>query len=758
MLKYALAFLCGILLLQQFTQLPATSSFWFMSILLVVSVFILIKKYLKLLIIFLLGFGWALTYVNWQSVWRLPDALEGRTVVIEGYIASIPNTTSQQTTFLFSLKTINQQPAHGLLRLHWRSKHNLKAGDAWQFTVRLKRIHSLLNPGSFDEEANALQTDVRASGNIIKPGNLLLSHWYHYPLTRIRQYFKIQIENLLPVSQTSPWIVALAVGERQNIAAEQWQILRNTGTNHLMAIAGLHIGMLAGVAHFCIAGLWRRIPRLTLKLPAQQAGAIAALCLAILYSALAGFSIPTQRACIMLSIFLSALLLRRQLSIWHSWSCALMIVLIMNPLDVLTESFWLSFSSIALIIYGVSKRLRPTGIWWKYGRIQWVIAVGLIPFSICLFKQFSCIAFIANLIAIPWVAFCVVPLTLLGLCVLLCSQSIGGSILWLADKMLGLLWVILTYLSHLSFAVWDITVPFWMILIAVVGMLILLIPSGFPGRWLGMVGFLPMIFYQAPTPRNGEVWLTLLDVGQGLAAVVQTHKHILIFDAGPRLNEHFDMGENIVLPFLHTLNKHRVDMLVISHGDNDHIGGAGAILKNFAVLRIKSSVPEKFTLPASLCLRGERWQWDKVDFKFLYPTLAHLNLNNDSSCVLKISSGKQHILFTGDIEKSAETYLLEQNVSDLAATILIAPHHGSKTSALDEFVAAVAPKYVLFATGYRNRYHFPHEVVMQKYQALGAHVYDTAKVGAIQIHLNAHTIQSPILYRFHHAHYWNSIF
>jgi competence protein ComEC len=760
--SWSLAFLCGILCLIQFSSIP---SLHWIDVIFIVVILIYVtnskyQKYLKLCAAFLAGFAWVLWVSHSQIAARLPSELEGKEIPLTGYIASIPNNGQHGINFLFALQKRNNLSVHGLVKLTWNNKDlKLHVGDQWQLHVRLKKPYGTLNPGGFDYEAFAFQAGITGNGYVVTKldNTLLSSHWYHYSIDRIRQYLKEKIALNLPQSATSQWIPALAIGERNDIDAADWQVLRNTGTNHLMAIAGLHIGFMAFLAHFIIESLWRRVPRLALRVPAQHAGAVAALLMALTYSAMAGFSIPTQRACLMLFIFLFALLLRRQLVAWQAWSGALLCVLLFNPLSVLTESFWLSFGSVALIIYGVSGRLSPTGLWWKWGRIQWVIAAGLVPLSIGLFQQCSLISFVANSIAIPWVGFIVVPLCFLGTFLLLFSAKLGGLILCLADKILSVLWIVLDWFAHLPGVVWYQFVPaHWMIIAGIFGMIFLLLPAGFPGRYFSVIWLLPLILYKAPAPKAGEVWLTLLDVGQGLSAVIQTEKHVLVFDAGPRFSSSFDMGESVVLPFLHSLGTKRLDMLVISHGDNDHIGGAKAITSQMPVLSIKTSVPQ--LLPGSdFCFSGLAWNWDDVNFAFLYPGTNNLDLNNDSSCVLRITSGKQHILLAGDIEKFAENELVENQWASLSANILVAPHHGSKTSAQKRFIRGVAPQYVLYPIGYRNRYHFPHPVVIKTYREFGVEQYDTAKSGAIKFVLSTTgKIAPPNFYRQDHKHYWNN--
>ncbi|MES2217037.1 MAG: DNA internalization-related competence protein ComEC/Rec2 [Pseudomonadota bacterium] len=760
MRSWIIAFVIGIVFLQQFSALPSVI-LAYAVILLTIFLFFTARKYwsyLRLPVAGLLGFAWALVYAQWHFQEKLLPEFEGKPLVITGYIHSIPMVETHGVGFLFLLTSLAGHPAHGVIKLLWGDNTVvLHAGDKWQFTAKLKKPYGTMNPGGFDYEAYAFTNNIIANGYIAnkEPTLLLSSHWYHQTLNRIRQYFAEKISQNLPASETSPWITALAIGERHDIPAPDWQVLRNTGTNHLMAIAGLHIGFIALLAHVVVTFCWRRIPRAALKMPAQHAGAVAALVMAFIYSAMAGFSIPTQRACVMIAAFLTILLLRRKPLSWQGWSVALLCVVLINPLTVLSESFWLSFASVALIIYCMSGRLAPQGLWWKLGRIQWIIAVGLLPLSIWLFQQCAFISFIANSVAIPWVGFLVAPLSFLGALLMLVSIKLGTLILIFADKILSVLWIFLAWCAHLPNVVWYQVVDDKLALLAgCVAVVILLLPAGFPGRYFSVIFVLPIVLFTPLAPAAGGVWFTLLDIGQGLSAVIQTQKHILVFDAGPRLSVNYDMGESVVVPFLHTLAAKRIDMLVISHGDNDHIGGANALLRNFPVSAIKTSVPE--LLPhADYCLQGLKWRWDGVDFEFIYPFASKLHLGNNSSCVLRVSSGAKHILLTGDIEKLAEKSLLA-SAENLPATILIAPHHGSKTSANENFITRVHPRYVLFPVGYRNRYHFPNKTVVEKYAKHHVLMLDTVNSGAIKFVMNENALMPPDLYRMQHKHYWNN--
>lgn len=760
MILISIFFALGVLFTQTFKILPPLTIAIF-----IIAIVVYYKKYplgTKLLLAFFLGFIWSLWFATEKLSWELPQKSEGKLLTITGKIVSLPAVNDHRLSFLFApdntTKNIFFKP---LFKLSWQKDFpKLIVGDQWQLKVKLKRVHSTFNPGGFDYEAFALQQGIRAQGYVVsKEKNFLLaSHWYSHPIDRVRQHIQDKINQYLPVSNTSPWISALILGERHDISPDKWEVLRNTGTNHLMAIAGLHIGFLAGFAYLLVSFLWRRIPKAALYFPAQQVAGIASLLTALIYSVLAGFALPTQRACIMLSVFLLTTLAKRKIIAWHAWSMALLLVLLLNPLSVLSASFWLSFGSVALIIYGVSGRLAPHNFWWKWGRTQWVVAIGLVPISLALFQQFSLVSFAANSIAIPWVGFLLVPLCFVGAFCVLINGTLGGYVLLLADKLLNVLWIILAWFSHWHFSAWYQIVPsYTVIIIACIGMVILLVPIGFPGRYFGLVGLLPLIFYHYPQPRFGTVDFTLLDVGQGLSAVVQTEHHVLVFDTGAKLSDSYDMGANVVVPFLRSQGIKTVDLLVVSHQDNDHIGGSSAILKQLSVKEIKSSVPERFHhARVNYCLRGDHWQWDGVQFEFLHPDKDMLHLGNNSSCVLKISTKNKSVLLTGDIEKAAEKNIVQYAANKLSANIIVAPHHGSKTSGEKQFLQAVHPQFVLYPIGYRNRYHFPHASIVHEYQLLQANAYGSAHDGAVQFVLSQENESLvPKLYRVEYSKYWN---
>lgn len=599
MLSFALAFLLGDVYLQTQSTLPYFFPVFLTTISLTLFSFFVRKKlpYAYILPALLTGYTWSLWSAQQTLSWVLPHELEGKPILVRGIIKSLPTKDDKQTHFLFQAHNLN----NATIKLTWKNaKSTLTVGDKWNLTVQLKRIHSTENPGAFDFEAWSLQNGLRASGRVVeKANNQFVTHIATANMIdQFRQAVSSRIESLLPHSQTSPWLRALIFGERSNIAQEDWQVLRRTGTNHLMAIAGLHIGLVAAFVHAAVAWCWRRSPFLLLRFPARKAGALAALIAAILYSILAGFSIPTKRACIMAIIFISSILRQQKISAWYACSLTLLLVLIYNPLSVLTESFWLSFATIALIIFGMSGRVSPSGFWWRHGRVQWVIGFGLIPLSLFFFQECSLVSFLANSIAIPWLAFLILPFCLLSTLALIINSSLAAGLLWIADQNLSYLWSILTWFSHLNLSTWHIAIPHYIYFITtLVACFLLLLPAGFPGKYVGLLWFLPLSLYQAKSPQYGDAWMTLLDVGQGLSVVIQTTSHTLIYDTGPKWNDSGDMGEQVILPYLRTQHLTSIDAMIISHGDMDHRGGMQAILNAMPVQVVYSSVPDK--IPAN---------------------------------------------------------------------------------------------------------------------------------------------------------------
>lgn len=746
MIVIALAFLGGILLIQQLPELP---QLWFGSFLIPLFWFSRNRPQLVWIPAFVAGMFWSTWTADRLLQQVLSTHLEGQDIRVEGVITDIPKRTGRTTRFIFQIEQaeFNDQvakvPPRILLRYYHRHRRirqkmpDFHAGDQWAFTVRLKRPNGFQNPGGFDYEAYLFRQGIRATGYIRErqePVQKKVSHPV-FNLNGWRQQLETRISKQMGDDELTGLVIALANGNRHQVQEDQWQRMRQTGTNHLIAISGLHIGLVAGFAFFLARYLWACSTRLVLTWPAQKAAAIAAVLMASFYASMAGFSVPTKRALIMIVVVMGALILQQRISFSRLLAFALILVLMFDPLASIDMGFWLSFSAVAVIGYGAQGRInrRPLG---QLMYIQWAVAVGLLPLMLLFFQYASMIAPIANLIAVPVFGFVVVPLVLTGVLAIIIIPGWQGNFFfdW-AAWVVRQVWMVLDWMIKWGPGNWVAPdPPWWVIVCSIVGVLLLLAPRGWPGRWLGFIWIAPLFVIKPAVPATGDVWLSLLDVGQGLAIVLRTREHTLVYDTGPKFNKRFDTGRAVVLPYLRAQGVDSIDSLLISHGDNDHIGGARSLLAEMPTRSIISSVPDR--LPgAKKCYSGQSWVWDQVSFRVLHPGKGKFTAGNNSSCVLLIASKHGTILLTGDIEAAAEHYLIQKYRDNLAARILVAPHHGSKTSSSHRFLETVQPEVALIPSGYRNRYRHPHPAVLNRYDQLGIRTYASPETGAIEVRL-----------------------
>jgi competence protein ComEC len=764
MISVVVSFFLGIISLHFFSELP---SLWFITVLVglfgILLWFLKHKPFIRYIFSFSIGFLWILLHAKSVIDHRLPEAIETKPIQVVGIVDSIPETRDHTTRFDFKIQeTVPNSlwPNPGRVRLRLRdSAIPIHVGDQLQLTVKLKRPHGYANPGSFDTERHLFQNRIVSEGVVVnklayqKLNDSILSH----PIDRLRMWFRNNVKNSLKNSEFSGIVSALVVGVQSGITPSQWKILKDTGTVHLVAIAGLHVAFVTGFAMFLSLQIWRRLSARFMKVPVFLVTAVVGLGTAFFYAGLAGFSIPTQRALVMIGVFLTSVFLKREGSTWQNYFLAMGIVLLLDPLSTLAAGFWLSFGAVGLILYGMKGRLQPEGLWWKWGRIQWVLFLGLTPLMFATFGMTSLISPLANFIAIPWVGFLVLPFSFLGIIFGMVSTALGVFFLELADSLLGLLWPVLRWISELPIATFsNRTHSLLSIILAFVGVLLLLLPRGFPGKMVGLVWLLPLFLIKPDTIAANQAKITVLDVGQGLSTVVETQNHVLVFDTGPKLSADFDTGDRVVVPFLATRGRNNIDALVISHGDNDHAGGAQSILKTMPVKTIITSEPKLFaeynTMP---CYSGQHWEWDGVYFEMLHPTTVLTKKRNDHSCVLRVKAGEQAVLLTADIEAKSEYAILENNPQQLSATVMLVPHHGSRTSSTLEFIRAIHPTFAIIPVGYLNRYGHPKPDVVERYRVENIRVLDTVRQGAISFMLDGSLdIQG---YRPQNKRYWHSV-
>ncbi len=747
---FTLSFLAGIVLIQQFGELPSLSCLIVSGILAILTFW----KRQHFLGFFILGMIWASAFAHYRLFQRLPAELDGKEFNITGYVSSLPEQNPHRATFDFQITpTIENLPSK--IRLSWYEPTQvIKAGQSWQFTVKLKRPHGMLNPGGFDYETWLFTQAIGATGYIRKPEPRLLGS--SNPLFNIngwRQTISTQLDRLLPKSDSLALIKALSIGDGNEVNDSQWQVFRKTGTIHLMVISGSHISLVAGMVFFLLRKFWARTG--ILKVSPPTAAATAAIVAALFYSALAGFSVPTARAMLMVAVVMLGIIFQRHFRWLDSLALALLLVLVFDPLAVLSPGFWLSFVAVVIIVYCNANRLGKPSRFFPLLSIHFVLTLGLAPLLLLFFQQMSVISPLANFVAVPVVELLAVPLILITLPLMFCWPFLATKLLWLISQLLQGLYWFLTELAQLPFAVWSHPQPDgWAVFLALLGMLLLFAPRGIPARSLSMIFCLPLWFGQAEKIKSGEFTLTLLDVGQGLSAVLQTANHVLVFDTGAKSSADFDMGKAVVLPFLENSAVSKIDRLIISHGDNDHLGGTESLLAGIRTNSVYSSVPQLFPHNAAVaCVAGQQWQWDQVNFMILSPSQQKFASDNDNSCVLKVESAKGSVLLTGDIEAEAEQALVAAGAK-LKTDVLIAAHHGSKTSSTVEFLEQVKPKLILIPAGYKNRYRFPHPSVIRRYQTQRIDWLMTGTAGAIKVKFKNSGLKT-FSYRESHAKYWH---
>lgn len=754
-------FVFGILSVQGMSELPPYE----VLALLFLCAAISYKKF-RFVSCFLIGFVWATSYAHILLNQQLPKTLEAKPILLQGMIVGLPEVQVDATRFTFLVSKVIDEHIQSVpikkLRLSWYGRSvSVKSGEQWQLMLKLKRSHGTANPYGFDFEKWLFQERINATGYVkdseynlrIKPVNKWqLSYW--------RESVGSYLEKVLADSEHLGIIKALVLGDRSGINAEQWDVFRRTGTSHLIAISGLHIGLVTALVFGFIK--WITLSFNVTRISPIRLSIIGGLFAAVCYAALAGFSIPTRRALLMISVVMGAMYWQRHYTPSRVICVALWMVLLFDPLAVLSAGFWLSFGAVGIISYGLVGRLSQPRFIIQLVKTQFIVALGLLPFVVYFFQQVSLVAPLANVFAVPLVSLLLIPLLLIALVFALLNNVIGSTVLQAVDMVFDVLWLFLESLAGFKFAQWELaTIPLWAACLAMLGVWVLLMPKNNVFKPLSILLFLPLLFPSSDLLlQRTEFDVVMLDVGQGLSTVVQTQSHVLVFDTGAKYNDRSDMASSVVIPYLKGKGVRQIDKLVISHGDNDHAGGMDTLLRKFQVIQLSTSIPEEAsarhnTVDVVACMSGISWSWDGVDFEYLHPSKYKIFSGNNGSCVLRVSSKNGRVLLTGDIEKSAEQSLLRYQSENLKANVLIAPHHGSSTSSSKQFIEAVSPDYVLYPTGYLNRYGFPRSDVVERYESISSKQFNSAASGALRLMFRENVDVKLIPFRQVSAHYWN---
>ena len=718
---------------------------------------------------FALGFMWAALLAHYRMGDRLAPQLEGRDLDVVGVVSSLPALGERGVRFELDIESAagaERLPQKVLISWYRSALYEddpallsgaVHPGERWLFTVRLRQPHGNVNPNGFDYEAWLLERGIGATGYVRQRGEqkrIGSRNSFFDRIEQAREAVRDRFLQHLGATPAAGVLAALAVGDQRAISNEEWRLFNLTGVTHLMSISGLHVTLVSALIAWLAGALWRRFPAAVLRVPARKIASVAAIVGALGYTLLAGFGVPAQRTFYMVSVVAITLWAGRIASPGRVLALALAVVVALDPWAPLAPGLWLSFGAVLLIFYVGTGWSAPEPRVAQWIRIQWAITIGLAPAVLLLFGQVSIAGPIANAVAIPLVSVVVTPLALLA--AIIPADWLLEAAAWLVEWLLQFL----EWCSALPGALWQQHVPaLWTVVLAFAGVGWLLAPRGVPWRAGGLALMAPAFAFAPPIPRAGEAWITTLDAGQGLAVLVRTANHTLLYDAGPVFGTDADSGSRIVIPALHGAGVTHLDTMVLTHEDSDHIGGALSVLEAMEADRLISSLPDSHGLnalapSAGRCAGGTAWEWDGVRFEMLHPGLdAPSPRRNDLSCVLRVASAGGAMLLTGDIERAAEAMLVQRQREALKSEVLLVPHHGSRTSSTADFIGAVAPRWAVIPVGYRNRFGHPNRNVLERYRVAGAEIVRTDLAGAITVILATGKIEV-VTERRRRQRYW----
>jgi len=673
---------------------------------------------------------------------RIATQFVGDSMVVEVRIIDFPQRKGLNVNF--AAENLNNSRVPRRIRLSWyQPPVGIRFGDVWQLELRLRRPRGSSNPDDFDYEAWLLRERVGAVGYVVDGHrNLLLRSGDLHAIGRLRQRVVDRVMALVPETETAAVLAAISVGARHLLTAEQWQRYARTGTSHLMAISGLHVGLAAAGGYF-LAALGAGLLRL--RKNQHFIATIVAACVAVGYALLSGSAVPAQRASLMIAIVAASVLWRRQVQPLTTIAAAATLIVLGSPLASMAAGFKLSFSAVLVLIWlaqryqgdVVGRRLlKPVVAVRQLAGVQILLLLGLLPLTALMFGRVALLAPLVNLVAVPLFSVVTVPLTLAGLLLDGSLQPFGDRILLLAGSSIGLIQMLIDRVAGWPMAsttVAAVSGHAWLIIAA--PLLWVALPPGWPGRAVAFPAMIALLCYQPQRPPIGCADIDVLDVGQGLSVVVSTRQYVLLFDTGPSYRGGSDAAKTVVMPFLQARGIDRVDLLVVSHADLDHSGGFESLATGVDVVDTRlGEMLTKETHATDYCRAGESWYRDGVRFSFLHPQTDSLYQGNDASCVLLIEAGAHRLLLTGDIERPVEEHLVRDGQLP-PVDVIIVPHHGSRTSSSLPFVRALSPQIAVASAGFGNRWGFPKDEVVRRWREAGATVYATATSGAIGMRL-----------------------
>lgn len=720
----------------QHNRLPLDSDHC--NVLFVAVVLIFACRHLRCFAFLLLGFTLFVQAGNDVVNSRLEPQWVGDSMLARVRVADFPKVAGSSVSIQIEPAGDPRIPARS--RVGWYDPPTLPAmGEIWEFELRLRRPRGNSNPGVFSRENWMFRQNLHASGYVV-PGkrNRLIETGVLSPVETYRQDF---VEDAVANGgQSAGVLAAIGVGARHLISREQWDRFAKTGTSHLMAISGLHIG-LAAAASFGVFVLLSGV----LRLPGNHLdfAVIASVITSGAYAIISGFVVPSQRATAMLGLGAIAFLCRRRTEPARIVALVALLVFVLDPVSLMTPGFCLSFGAVVVLLW-FSRGLWRTVVALRLRKViamQLVLLLGLMPLTVLTFHRIAITAPVVNLLTVPVFSMVTVPLTLVSMVVRPVRDATADSLLALAANSIRLIeWLVEVFaglpiadivvagVDGTDTAIWCIVFlpAFWVLL-----------PRGWPGRWIAILGVIALLLYKPARPPLSCIDVHVLDVGQGLAVVLNSRQSTVLFDTGRSYRGGGSAAEQVILPFLRHQGIELIDTLVVSHADDDHAGGVVALTRQIEVARIRAG--EAIPVPGRTvmeCVSGEFWQTDGISYRFIHPGPDSALEGNDASCVLIVSAGRHHLVLTGDIEGDAELEVLNRYPFESASVVLI-PHHGSLTSSSPAFVNRLNARYAIASAAHDNRWGFPKERVTRRWEGSGARVMDTASSGAISFRLCA---------------------
>lgn len=699
------------------------------------------------------------------------------------------------------------------LRLSHFGDNTIAAGQHLRMRVKLRSPRNFANPGSFDHVRMMYSHHIDAYGYVKSKYPVISLGKKQLPI--LDRFRLNRLSNLSPIFEKleqGPYLFALLLGDKSNMNEKHKNLLRETGTSHLMAISGLHIAIAAGLGIFLIQRIICLFPYLLLYVPRIYYLAAASLPFAFFYAVLAGLSIPTQRALIMITSVLITQCLQRYIHRWNHLLVALVAVLIWDPLSSLDAGFWFSFIAVALLLYGFSqpanqllvtkkmpfadkminaKYLALQAYHYFNGAIktQWILLIGMPILLLQFNNELPFISPVANFLVVPIVGLFVVPIGILSVVFSFIHHYPTTILLACANAILNIAINILEWLVNYNSLTLAGALPHWsyyQLITVVVLVAILLSRAQIPGYKLAFMCWLVMLLPLKisirgafPYLHKSDFVITQLDVGQGSALLISTQTQHWLYDTGGKFSSTFDAGSGIIAPYLKQLNVNRLNGVFISHGDQDHAGGASSLAKAVNVDQwILGGKANNLKLgkKQTPCESGMSWTFDGIQIRIMYPFEKQQNKHlpeggilkkeNDQSCVIQIitdpvenrentvSNHRAAVLITGDISRKSEYRLIAKYGNELKAQVLVVPHHGSHSSSSKGFLETVAPDRALVSAGFNNRYRHPHPSIVNRYIEQDIELLRSDKLGAIQYRFVNNQWLGPYCHRFRPTHFW----